>query len=90
MSLRKAMPLFCSSAYPLIHFLEVIPLWLIHMTSAARHELFPKFLLSIHLFFVMGDARVHCLLASSPIQQVCSHTSKSTQHFLARSRKPRY
>lgn len=68
MSLRRAMPLFCSSAYPLIHYLEVIPLWLIHMTSASRHELFPKFLLSIHLFFGMGDARIHHLLSSSAVR----------------------
>lgn len=38
--------------------------WLVQQGA----ELFPKFLLSVHLLFAVRDARVHILLSSYPIQ----------------------
>lgn len=66
-SLGKAMMLFHLSSYPLISFPKAFTLCPTQTTSAERHELFHKFLLSVHLLFAMGDARVLSLLASSPI-----------------------
>lgn len=55
--------------------LRYFSLWEIHMTSASRcemfpklkHELFPKFLLSAHHLFEVGDERVQQPLSSSSI-----------------------
>lgn len=66
-------------------FLRYFPLWETHMTSAARcemfpklkRELFPKFFLSAHVFYEVGDDRVHSLWPLPPFSHQQKHPAFS-------------